>query len=183
MDSNYKTTADAELLGLIDSDEEAYSELISRHLPAIIRAASIYQQSPADRDDLVSEGILGLMAAARTYSEDRGASFGTYAFVCANRRMLSALKKIRKINMMEGPIEGIEPKDTESPEKTAIEREFLREIFSEAESSFSELERRVLMLYLSGESYERISAALGIDRKAVDNALSRVRAKLRRKFG
>ena len=180
--TKYEKTADEELLKLLDSDSEAYSELVSRYLPSIRRVAGIYRTSPEDRDDLVSEGILGLMSAAKSYCPEKGASFSTYACVCANRRMLNALKKAQRIRGREGSIDELQPSGDASPEKIAIDRETIREILSEVSTSFSDLEREVLNLYLLGESYVSISSKLGIDRKAVGNALTRVRTKLRLKF-
>lgn len=180
--SKFMDAADEELLKLAPINEEAYSELISRYLPYVKRMAAIYQNSPADRDDLVSEGILGLMAAVRSYLPDGGASFATYAMVCANRRILSALKIQRKIVGNEDYSQQSEPDGGASPEKIVLDRVYIGEIFKEVESSFSELEKDVLNLYLLGEPYGEIARRLGVDRKAVDNALSRVRRKLRRKF-
>lgn len=181
--SKYKDAADEELCRLAVTDEAAYSELLSRYLPSVRRAAAIYQQSPADRDDLVSEGILGLMAAVKTFSPDKGAKFSTYALVCANRRILNSLKKISRIKGNEDYSDEPEPDANPSPEKIVLDREYISEIFAEVSSnSFSELEQSVLNLYLSGEPYDNIAGMLKIDRKAVDNALARVRRKLRRKF-
>lgn len=175
-------TTDDELLASAQSDDGAYSELISRYLPSIRRIAAIYEKSPADRDDLVSEGILGLMSAVKTYSPDKGASFSTYAGVCANNRMLNALKKAQRIQGREGSFEEINASSGSSPEKIVIDREALREVFSEVESNLTELEREVFTLYLQGVSYDETAKVLGIDKKSVDNALARVRRKLRRKF-
>lgn len=179
--NRFSTTSDDELLKALPDDDGAYSELISRYLPSIRRIAAIYQKSPADRDDLVSEGILGLMNAVRTYSSDKGASFSTYAGVCANNRMLNALKKQQRIQGRES-FEEINADSGMSPEKIAIDREALREIFSEVDSNLTELEREVFTLYLAGVSYDETAKLLEIDKKSVDNALARVRRKLRRKF-
>ena len=178
----YSLTTDNELLRIAPDDEEAYSELISRYLPAIRRIAAIYKTTPADRDDLVSEGILGLMNAVKTYSPDKGASFSTYVSVCANNRMLNALKKAQRIQGREGSFEEINAASGSSPEKIVIDREALREVFSEVESNLTELEREVFTLYLAGVSYDETAKLLEIDKKSVDNALARVRRKLRRKF-
>lgn len=180
--SKFLSTTDDELLKLAATDEEAYSELISRHLPSIRRLASIYKTSPADRDDLVSEGILGLMSAIRTYSPGKGASFATYAGVCANNRIINALKKQQRIQGREGSFEEITAETHLNPEKIVIDREALHEVLSEIETNLSELEREVIGLYLAGVSYDETARLLGIDQKSVDNALSRVRRKLRRKF-
>ena len=181
-DTRFQTTTDDELLKLAATDDEAYSELISRHLPSIRRLAAIYKTSPADRDDLVSEGILGLMNAINTYSPEKGASFGTYAGVCANNRIINALKKQQRIRGREGSFEEIRAETTLNPEKIVLDREVLREVFSEIETNLSDLEREVFGLYLAGVSYEETAKLLGIDYKSVDNALARVRRKLRRKF-
>ena len=180
--NRFSMTTDDELLRIVSEDEGAYSELISRYLPSIRRIAAIYKTSPADRDDLVSEGILGLMNAVRTYTPEKGASFSTYANVCANNRILNALKKSQRIQGREGSFEEINASSGSSPEKIVIDREALREVFSEVESNLTELEREVFTLYLSGVSYDETAKLLEIDKKSVDNALARVRRKLRRKF-
>lgn len=179
---NYSAASDGELASLARSSADAYSELISRYLPSIRRLAGIYTRISADRDDLVSEGILGLMSAVKTYEDGRGASFSTYAGVCVNNRMLSALRKSADIKSREEPLEDAVPGEGESPEKTVLDREVLNAVFREISENFSGLERTVFTEYLSGATYKSISDSLGISQKAVDNALSRVRRKLRRKF-
>lgn len=178
----YASSSDEELVIASSKSDEAYSELISRYLPSVRRLARMYTKSSADRDDLVSEGILGLMSAVKTYSAGKGASFSTYAGVCMNNRMLSALKKSARISKREESLDDLSASEGQSPEKIVLDREVLSEIFSEISENLSELERSVIGMYLSGASYFDITQSLGIDRKAVDNALSRVRRKLRKKF-
>lgn len=173
---------DAVLARAASESAEAYSELITRYLPYIRALAGFYTQVAADRDDLVSEGILGLMNAVKTYRDGKGASFSTYARVCINNRMRTALKKSTAISRRESPLDDVEGEVGESPEKIFIEREALGEIFSEVSQSFSELEKQVFAMRLSGCSYKTIAERLCMDRKAVGNALARVRIKLRRKF-
>lgn len=180
--ADYKTSSDDELVRLAEKNDDAYSELISRYLPSIRRLARIYTKSSADRDDLVSEGILGLMSAVRSFSCGKGASFSTYAGVCVNNRMMTALKKSAMIKKREEPIDGLNASSGHSPEKIVLDREALSEIFSEVSESLTVLERSVFDLYLMGASYADITRELGISSKAVDNALARVRRKLRRKF-
>ncbi len=176
------SVSDEELAAAASSNEEAYGELISRYLPSVRRLSGIYTRSSADRDDLVSEGILGLLNAVKTYDPSKGASFSTYAGVCVNNRMMTALKRSARIQRREESLDELSAAGGQSPEKIIIDREALSEIFSEIAENISELERSVFERYLSGESYSAIASALGIDRKSVDNALARVRRKLRRKF-
>lgn len=164
------------------NNAEAYGELIKKYLPSIRRLAGMYTRVSADRDDLVSEGILGLMSAVKSFESGHGAAFSTYAGVCINNRMLSALKKSSSIKSREESVAEITASSAESPEKIVLDREALKEIFSEAAENLSGLEKAVFSEYLSGEDYEGISEKLGVDKKAVDNALWRVRRKLRKKF-
>lgn len=178
----FNSVTDDELVLIALTNDEAYSELISRYLPSIRRLSRVYTKSSADRDDLVSEGILGLMNAVKTYSSDKGASFSTYAGVCVNNRMLTALKKSLRIQKREESLDEFDASGGSSPEKIVIDREALNEIFSEVSENLTELERTVFLQYLGGDSYDDIAKGLDIDRKAVDNALARVRKKLRKKF-
>ncbi len=174
--------SDEELAASSSENDEACSALISRYLPSVRRLARMYTKSAADFDDLVSEGILGLFSAVKTFSAGKGASFSTYAGTCMNNRMLSALKKSARIRNREEALGDISAPEGSSPEKIVLDREVLSEIFSEISENLSELERSVIGLYLSGASYSDITKSLGITRKAADNALSRVRRKLRKKF-
>lgn len=75
LQNGYKTESDESLVSISMSDEAAYSELISRHLATVRRVARLYSTNLSDFDDLVSEGILGLMNAVKTYNGEREASF------------------------------------------------------------------------------------------------------------
>lgn len=177
----YKLMPDAELVTAAQSDEKAYSELISRHLGTVRRLAHLYSSNSADCDDLTSEGIIGLMNAVRSYDPAKGASFSTYAYACANNRMMTALKKSSRIQSCEENIDDAGLSEQLSPESIVLTREEMDELLREAESDLSASERSVFRLYLSGHSYAAISKELGISPKSVDNALARVRRKLRRK--
>ncbi len=59
-----------------------------------------------------------------------------------------------------------------------ISSEELRSLVDCLSSTLSELESRVLALYLDGRSYEEIGEIVGCDTKTVDNALQRVKRKV-----
>lgn len=180
--ADYKALDDTELLPLIGKDEAAYSELISRHIGTVRRLAHLYSLNPSDCDDLVSEGIVGLLNAVRTFDGSKGASFSTYAYACANNRILTALKKSSRIRGCEENIDDYNLEGEASPESIVINREEIGEVFSLIEKGLSKTEKRVFEEYLSGSSYQETAARLGISLKSVDNALLRVRRKLRSKL-
>ncbi len=174
--------SDEELAALAKHSGDAYGALIGRYLPSLKKLSRLYTRISADRDDLVSEGILGLMSAVHGYDPGRGAGFSTFAGICVNRRMLSALKKSSRIKSREEPLDAEIVQEDASPEKTVLDREALSEVFKEISTGLTPLEKSVFSEYLSGKSYDAVAEKLGINRKAVDNALARVRRKLREKI-
>ncbi len=182
LQNGYKTESDEDLVLVSKSDEAAYSELISRHLATVRRVARLYSTNPSDFDDLVSEGILGLMNAVKTYNGEREASFSTYAYSCVHNRIITAIRKSQRINRCEENIEGLELEGYQSPENIVISREELSEVLLWMENGLSKTEKSAFELYMSGASYQEIADKLGISQKSADNALARVRRKLRRKL-
>lgn len=182
LQADFGTVDDDKLIALIGKDEAAYTELISRYIGTVRRIAHLYSFNASDCDDLISEGIVGLLSAVKTYESGRGTSFSTYAYSCVNNRILSALKKSSRIKKCEENIEGLELGESVSPESILFDREELGEVFSIIEKGLSKTEKSVFEEFLSGKSYQEIAKGLSIPLKSVDNALSRVRRKLRTKL-
>lgn len=180
--SRFESMTDYELCIAAFSDEQAYSELISRFLPTVRRLARVYAFNPSDQDDLFSEGLLGLMNSVKTFNKEKNASFLTYASVCISNRMLNALKKSDRILKREEGLDDRVLPSAHSPESILIEREAINELVGDLKY-LSRLERDVFVLYIQGASYQNISEALGISPKSVDNALRRIRTKLRKRLG
>ncbi len=181
-DARHGLVSNEELAYLAQKDEQAYSELISRFLPTVRRLAHVYSSNPSDQDDLFSEGLLGLMNSVKTFKSDKDASFSTYASVCISNRMINALKKSDRISKREENIDDHVVSKGDSPESIILEKETVSELIDGLQY-LSALEREVFNLYIHGEAYADIGKALGISAKSVDNALLRVRTKLRKRLG
>ena len=140
----------------------------------------------ASHEDLIQEGMLGLALAIRSYRQDRGASFRTYAERCIRNRILTAVRTAAS-----GRHEALNtalPLDAETedrpsyagdPETRIIDTDAFQERLRRYQDMLSPLERQVLELYLQGMSYEEISRTLNRSGKSVDNAVQRIRKKLR----
>ena len=163
-------------------DETALAALIARMMPAIRRGAAFCAGPGMEFEDAVQEGIIGLFRAIQTYDPGRGASFETYAGVCALNAQIAAARSAR--SKKHGPLNDSVPLEenglAESPEELAIAAERYQQIVREMEVRLSELERQVLALYLAGCSARQIGQRLGRDEKTAENAMGRVRRKLRR---
>ena len=168
--------------------EEAFTRLVYRHTPMIQRQAARYRRDTLEAEDLAQEGLLGLLAAVRTFRPDGGAQFSTYASICVRNRMVSALRRIDTAapvlsTVEENGWEGQEPVDGQAdPEQRVLDREAMDHLREKLKNLLTSLEYQVLMQYLSAYTYEEIADSLQVGVKAVDNALQRVRRKLSAHF-
>lgn len=183
--SRYSQMTDRELLENIGNnaaDSGMLAELISRHMRSVFTAASRYSGS-ADREELVSDGMQGLLAAISSYDSSKG-EFSTYLNACLENRLKNTAKRSqrRKNQLSDNAPEELERiADTKpTPEEIVIDRENRAAILENMRTELTDLEFRCMEGLIMGLSYEETAKRLGIDRKAVDNAVTRARAKLRR---
>ncbi len=177
----------------LSGDDEAMAALIAVAMP-IARAKAHALEAKNSRlsgEDLVQEGMLGFLRALETYSPEKNAAFRTYVDVCIGNRMRTAVKasfNFKNLSLTSAlPI----PEDDREPVSLALDpQEILASrdkvaklnAFLNDESRLSGLEIGVVKLRMSGKSYSETAKLLGISTKAVDNALQRVKKKLREHF-
>lgn len=136
-----------------------------------------------EKDDLYQEGLLGLLSAIYSYLPEKNTSFRTYASVCVSNRIKASIKSANsKKNLPFGSLLSID--DTIIPATESVEDIFIFNETEEALDSFlnkelSPLEFSVIRLFLQDKSYKDISESLNISVKSVDNAIQRIRGKLR----
>lgn len=161
----------------------AVSMLIFRYLPLVKKKARAFSGDRAETEDLAQEGFLAFLNAVRSFDESRGAKFSSFAEVCVTNGIKNAVLKMGK-NAEESLSDGFEEKigDVSDPENICFEKEKTFAIYSEIASLLSKKEWSIFKLYLDGLSYKEISERLGIPPKAVDNAVFRVKKKLRALF-
>ena len=174
-----------------NGDDEALADLIERYTPLVCMRARAYARGVMDVDDVYQEGMIALLKAVRNYREDTAGSFRTFAAVCVNNKMLSAvtahmrdknapMRSYLSLSGREIPEDLLAAVSPETdPEKLVIASEESAARNRRIENLLSPFERQVLRLYLSSYSYEEMSRQLGSSTKAVDNALQRVRRTLR----
>ncbi|MBL1992418.1 RNA polymerase sporulation sigma factor SigH, partial [Klebsiella pneumoniae] len=149
-------------------------------------------------EDIVQEGMIGLFKAIRDYKEDKLSSFKAFAELCITRQIITAIKTatrqkhipLNSYVSLDKPIYDEESDRTlldviseakvTDPEEMIISQEEYTDIESKISELLSDLERKVLSLYLDGRSYQEISEQLNRHVKSIDNALQRVKRKLER---
>ena len=176
--------SDEELAVLSRTDKEAMSELLSRY--TFVASAKAWAISPEYYEDLFQEGLMGCVAAAKTYDADKGAGFATYANRCIKNRMINAVKKLDsdKAEPLDEETENMCADKSELiPYNIVEQKERVDEINKKAATVLSDKEWRVFRLFSVGLSYEAIGSELGMTVKQVNNAMQRARKKLRAELG
>lgn len=178
-----------------EGDRSAEEVLIARYHRMVRAITRPYFLTGGDRDDLLQEGMVGLMVAVREFDPDKTASFRTFAEVCIRNRMFSALRaaareKHSPLNQsisMETPFFDSNSYASVSghvssinPEELLILRENAERDFVRINQQLSSLERKVLSLYLDGRTYGEIAEVLHKPVKSVENAVQRIRRKAAR---
>ncbi|MCD7727004.1 MAG: sigma-70 family RNA polymerase sigma factor [Ruminococcus sp.] len=178
------SVSDEELIRQAKS-EVAFAQLISRYKKiAEIKARKLgVGRSEAEIYDLIDEGIIAVFYAVRTYDESKNVRFSTYADTCITNRMLTTIEKQNRIRTTEATeseeaMLNEQATDT-SPESILLERERFDEVMKRVSEKLSAMELSVFEVYLQTESYKEISQTLNIPVKSVDNAMQRVRKKLK----
>lgn len=204
MEKEYGNCSDEELILRLRDGEEAITDYIMDKYKNMVRskAKSMYILG-ADREDLIQEGMIGLFKAVRDYDTGRDASFFTFADLCVSRQMYTAIQAADRQKHMplntyvslyadgadgedglreaeRGLLESAASRLEQNPEELLIDRENVKRLEEVMEKELSSFEKQVLDLYLTGMKYSQIARVLGKDDKSTDNALQRIKAKLKK---
>lgn len=183
-DNIYKMSDEALAHAAAAGDDNAFAALISRYMRAVKARAQHYKSCGTDAEDLTQEGLIGLMAAVRSYDSTAAASFKTYAGLCIDRSMITAVRAaLAKKQIPNGMLVELDESGcsatSDDPAALYIAKENLKRFYKNAAEQLSAVEYRVLREYLAGLSYREIAERLGVPAKTVDNAMRRVRRKLK----
>ena len=174
----------------VQGDRAAEEELIERNLKLVRACSRPFFLAGGDSEDLVQEGMVGLLDAVRRYDPGQGVPFRSYAQLCIRNRIYNAIKSASRLKHT--PLNDYVPFESpqfdesqtqvldtvRDPEELIIARERLSEIQDSSSKLLSKLEHKVLTLYLDGLSCHEIAGVLGRSPKSVDNAVQRIRRKL-----
>jgi len=198
---DYSVYADEELICRLRDGEEAIMDYIMKKYKNLVRknARNMYILG-AEEQDLIQEGMIGLFYAIKDYDSGRDASFFTFADLCISRRMYKAIEASKREkhtplnnyvslygdnddNNKDGKsgfIELLSAGDISNPENLLIDQENVKQIEKIVEQELSSFEKQVFDLYITGMKYVQIAKVLGRDEKSTDNALQRIKSKLKK---
>lgn len=178
--------------GNLDAEEA----LMRKYKETVRTKAKMYYMVGADEDDVVQEGMIGLLKAIRQYDKDKEASFGTFAGICITRQIISAIRtagrdKHKALNTsvsLSDPVkqesDDITLEDTlrtnmaENPETLLVIKDVVYYILHNGDNILSDFEMEVLNEVLKGHDYDKIAVKLNRNPKSIDNAMQRTKKKI-----
>ena len=198
-EESYKDYRDEELVRIAQAGDDAVQDYLLDKYKSLVRAKSrAYFLIGADSEDIIQEGMIGLYKAVRDFNGEKNTSFRSFAELCVNRQMITAIKaatrqKHQPLNSYISLNKPVSEDDTDqtsmdllqegaflNPETLLIGQENRNFLEDQLVKHLSGFETRVLMLYLQGRSYFEIARTLKKPEKSIDNALQRIKKKLER---
>ena len=170
-------------------DSTCMDVLIERYKRQVRNQARALYLMGGDNDDLIQEGMLGLFKAIRDYRPEKEVSFEAFAKLCISRQLYSAVQAAGRqkhvpLNTYVELSDQLDAQDDgpqgKSPEELLIDRENMEKLKEEIWQLLSPMEKKILRSYLDGESYTETASRLNKSPKSVDNALQRIRRKLKK---
>ena len=186
----FDNISDEELIARLRDGETIIEDYLMEKYKGLVRQkARAMFLIGGDTDDLIQEGMIGLFKAVRDFQPGREATFATFARMCIDRQIYSAIQNSNRQKHLplnsyvslnqEDESSPIWELSVENPEEIIIDQETTRDLQQKISDYLSLMENKVLDLYLKGEGYVEIGRILGKSPKSIDNALQRIRAKIR----
>ncbi len=194
----YDRLTDEQLIGKLRAGErEIMDYLMVKYKSMVRKKARAMYLLGGENEDLIQEGMIGLIKAVRDYDPSQGTSFSSFAELCVSRQMYSAIEASKRkkhlplntyISLYEDSevekdgrtmplIDTIEPEQETDPEALYFGKEYTEAFVEQLKENLSSLENHVLYLHLMGTDYRKIAELLDKSPKSIDNALQRIKNK------
>ncbi|MBO5469751.1 MAG: sigma-70 family RNA polymerase sigma factor [Lachnospiraceae bacterium] len=199
MDIQFNNLTDEDVIRLArNGNQDATEYMLKKYSPLVKKSIRTLYLIGADTEDLSQEGMIGLFKAVQNYKDENQASFYTFAKVCIDRQIYSAIKASNR--KKHSPlntyisfysrgneeemqlIENLEASRNSNPEHVVLDQENASRIENLLQSRLSKMEKEVLPLYLEGLSYSEIAERLGKQAKSIDNTVQRIRDKVKKLY-
>lgn len=175
------------ILSAQNGDKDAMTSLMAEYKTLAARIAKRYYISGGDGDDLLQEAMIGLYKAINSFDSKKNDNFLAFSAICINRHLQSVVKQSNRQKHL--PLNSYVSLDSQEninffgdvpdPAETAIKAENFRDVSQRIDNELSDFEKKVLVYYLSELKYNEIALKLEVSKKSVDNAVCRIKNKLK----
>jgi RNA polymerase sporulation-specific sigma factor len=180
-----------------NGEDEIIDYLMGKYKAIVLKNVRTMYLLGGETEDLIQEGMIGLIKAVRDYNGEEGASFFTFANLCVSRQIYTAIERAGRkkhiplnyyISIYEEKesaddqrqpplVETIKSEVENNPEALYFGKEYTEVFLNKLIERLSTLEAQVLSQYLLGVDYRGIGEALNKSPKAIDNAIQRCKQK------
>ena len=191
-----RTISDEELLRQIHGgSDDAMECLLEKYRDMVRKEARKFFLAGGDEEDLMQEGMIGLFKAITSYQEGKSTSFSTFAYLCVHRQIYTTITAFNRkkhiplntaISLFEQKnqeeelsLDEILETPEETPEEMMLRKEELNDYYKMLDQNLSKFEKQVMYYYLNGDNYTVIAKKLGKTDKSIDNAIQRIRKKIK----
>lgn len=188
--SGWEQMRDEELVEHAHAGETGAMDcLLEKYKKVVLKKARTLFLIGGETDDLIQEGMTGLFKAIRDYDPKQAASFATFAGLCIDRQLYTAVHSSQRkkhiplntyVSLNDQEDAAVQRLHARSPEAIYLEEEAMQDLKKRIFRSLSPMERQVLEYYLNGYSYPWISGEMKKPQKSIENAMQRIREKTRR---
>ena len=194
--SKYDRMTDEQLLcDYKNGNQEIMDYLMVKYKFMVRKKARAMYLLGGENEDLIQEGMIGLFKAVTSYQEEKNTSFSTFAYLCVQRQIYTTITAFNRkkhiplntaISLFEQKnqeeelsLDEILETPEETPEEMMLRKEELNDYYKMLDQNLSKFEKQVMYHYLNGETYTTIAKKLGKSDKSIDNAIQRIRRKIR----
>jgi len=194
--SKYDRMTDEQLLcDYKNGNQEIMDYLMVKYKSMVRKKARAMYLLGGENEDLIQEGMIGLFKAVTSYQEEKNTSFSTFAYLCVQRQIYTTITAFNRkkhiplntaISLFEQKnqeeelsLDEILETPEETPEEMMLRKEELNDYYKMLDQNLSKFEKQVMYHYLNGETYATIAKKLGKSDKSIDNAIQRIRRKIR----
>lgn len=193
--NKYSNLTDEQIVTEIkQGDEYALSYLLEKYKELVNMKVGKYFMVGAEKEDIMQEGMIGLFKAIKNYNIDMESSFKSFANMCVERQLITAIKTSNRQKHMplntslslntsydnqeeHDLLDKFNDNTVEDPLETITKKEYYKQVERAIDNNLSKFEKQVLNRYINGESYIQIAEKLETPVKSVDNAIQRIRKK------
>ena len=191
-----RTISDEELLRQIHGgSDDAMECLLEKYRDMVRKEARKFFLAGGDEEDLIQEGMIGLFKAITSYQEGKSTSISTFGYLCVHRQIYTTITAFNRkkriplntsISLFEYKDQGNEfaldeilENPDETPEESLLRKEEIKDYYQKINQKLSKFEKQVMYYYLNGDNYTVIAKKLGKTDKSIDNAIQRIRKKIK----
>lgn len=184
--SDWKDFSDEELIRRLRAGEHSIEEyLLEKYKPFVKSKSRVLFLVGGDREDLIQEGMIGLFKAIRDFNPEKGVPFSAFAKLCVERQLYTVIEAAGRLK--NAPLNAYISLSEETDrlmdrgiEEAVIEKTSFQQTCKKVKGCLSSMENEVMELYLEGRDYTEIAKIMGKSDKSVDNALQRIKTKIRK---